>query len=147
MAALAIPLAGCLFSGKPKTVAAAPAPPVPAAPALPPEPVSIPQTDVYLPPAADPLIRQRWLPRRRWNEPAPQEETKPAAPKPPAPHVAAPTVVKPPETAPGRRKWSRHRAPADSGDLPAEEQRRLQHEAQDWRMQTEKLVEAARTAV
>ena len=49
VAALAIPLAGCAWSGKPKA-AVIPAPPQPAAPAPAPEPLSIPQTRVDLPP-------------------------------------------------------------------------------------------------
>jgi hypothetical protein len=98
VAALAIPLAGCLFSGKPKTVAAAPAPPVPAAPALPPEPVSIPQTDVYLP------TPQTFDPAALATA-QPVEASLPVTPKPAAPppprvvHTAPPSSPKPPEPA------------------------------------------------
>lgn len=52
-AALAIALAGCVVRGQPKTAAAPPPPQpaaAPAAPAQPPAPLSIPQTQVQLPP-------------------------------------------------------------------------------------------------
>jgi hypothetical protein len=98
VAALAIPLSGCLFSGKPKIVAAAPAPPVPPAPALPPEPVSIPQTDVYLPPPQP-------VNRAALATVPPEETSLPVTPKPAAPppartvHAAPPPQPKAPEPA------------------------------------------------
>ena len=105
-AALAIALAGCVVRGKPKTAAVPPAPqpsPVVAAPAPPPEPLSIPQTQVQLPPSQpvnpDALAVQTTEPAPEAATPAPrngrrsgtapvtparQEAAQPATPAPPA---------------------------------------------------------------
>jgi hypothetical protein len=77
VAILTIALAGCVLSGKPKTVAAPPAVPQPVAATKPPEPLSIPQTDVKLP-APQPVVRDAL------NTTTPEEPPPPAPAKPPA---------------------------------------------------------------
>jgi len=96
VAAAILPLAGCVLSGKPKPVAATPAPPQTAAPAPPREPLSIPQTNVELPPPQE--IKPDAL-----NTVTPEETTQtqskpPAAPKPPATHPQNAVPTKPPDT-------------------------------------------------
>ena len=133
--ALAISLAGCVVRGNPKAKAAIPPPPQPEpavpAPARPPEPLSIPQTQVQLPPAqpfdadALPAVTTTETPaggstttprtNRRAGaaaNPAPKPETPPAAP----PVVAPPPVPEP-------------RAPIQE-IVPAAEQKRFQDSAQ-----------------
>ena len=96
IAAIIVPLAGCVLSGKPKPVAASPAPPQPAAPATPPEPLSIPQTTVELPPAQ--TLNPEALNTQQPEE-APQTQSKPpATPKPPVPHPPNAGPTKPPDT-------------------------------------------------
>jgi hypothetical protein len=138
-AAMAISLAGCFLSGKPKTPPATPATPRPT-PATPPEPLSIPQTQVTLPPpqAVNPDALRTAPPV---EQPAPREAAAPAVTpqRPSAPRNPPQVQAKPPET-PAEPEPSR---PPIQEILPAEEQRRLQHEAQDRRNQTGALVEAA----
>jgi hypothetical protein len=98
VAAIVIPLAGCVLSGKPKPVAVTPAPPQAAVPAPPPEPLSIPQTTVELPP--EQVFHPESLNTQQPEE-APQTQSKPpAAPKPPAPHPQNAGPTKPPDTQP-----------------------------------------------
>jgi len=100
VAVLAIPLGGCFLRGKPKTVAAAPAPPKPAAPAPPSEPLSIPQTRVDLP--APQQLNPEALATEPPEQPAPQVESKPPVPTskpvrtPPVPAQAPKPVEQPP---------------------------------------------------
>jgi hypothetical protein len=144
--ALAIPLAGCVLRGKPKTAAAvAPAPqppPVAAAPAPPPEPLSIPQTQVQLPP------EQPFDPEALVL--APPAETPPEAPSPvthssrsragsnataraaePPPPVAPPPATT--EVTPPR--------PPIQEIVPASEQKRLQDSAQGRKKEIQKWLD------
>ncbi len=103
VAGLAISLSGCFLGRKPKVVKAAPPPPKPAAapaPAPLPQPLSIPQTNVQLPPAqpVTPEALATTVPHEETpSTPAPVRtppRRPPAAPKPevaaPAPPVATP---------------------------------------------------------
>jgi hypothetical protein len=134
VAAMTIPLAGCLLSGKPKTVAYSPPPPKPA-PAPPPEPLSIPQTHVDLPPS------QPWNPdavkTEQPPEPPPPVQPKPAAaavktPRAPAPKPAEPPAAPDPEAAPER--------PPIQEILSTEERTRLQDSVQKHQAEIRALV-------
>jgi len=84
VAVMTVPLAACLLDGKPRTVAATPAPPKPVAPAPPPaEPLSIPQTNVALP-APQPL------PEGALNTNPPPPEPEPETPAKPVSQPAKP---------------------------------------------------------
>ncbi len=141
VAALAIPLAGCLLSGKPKTVAATPAPPVPAAPAPPPEPLSIPQTQVNLPapqpldPAAlatappvaapQPGTPKPAAPPQRAVRPAPAPQPKPPEPvETPAPEPRPPIQEILPANVEKEFEASAQKHKTDTRALLAEAQRR-----------------------
>jgi hypothetical protein len=123
VAALAIPLAGCVWSGKPKTVATVPAPPMPAAPAPPREPLSIPQTHVILP--APQPVNPEALVTAPPAEPAPPVQVRPAAPPPSRPAHAQtqpPKPVDPPPPEPSR--------PPIQEILPADEEKQFQVHAE-----------------
>lgn len=85
--AMALMLGACALTGKPKTAAAAPPAPQPVAvtpkPAPPPQPLSVPQTQVRLPPPQP--VNPEAL-----NEVTKPEEAAPAAAAPRAPRRAAP---------------------------------------------------------
>jgi hypothetical protein len=129
VAAIVIPLAGCVFGGKPKTVAAAPAPPKPASP---PEPLSIPQTRVDLP--APQPVKQEALNTAAREEPPPPVEPKPipAPRRPPAPQ---PKTVEQPPPEPTR--------PPIQEILPTDEKTRLQASVQKHRAEIRTLVAQA----
>ncbi len=101
VAGLAISQAGCVLSGKPKTTPAAAVPPAPKPeaapkPAPPPEPLSVPQTQVQLPP--DQPINPDALAAPKTEEPAPTPTAPRAvrrAPATPKPETAAPTATAP----------------------------------------------------
>jgi hypothetical protein len=137
VAAMAIQLAGCLLIGKPKPLPAAPAPPQPVAPATPPE-LSLPQTQVYLPPRQKPdpdAFNTAQAP-----EPAPEVEPKPAPPQPHTPRAAPPQAPKPViETPP-----SEPPRPPIQEILPPDEEKRLQHSAEGHRTDTLALLAVAR---
>jgi hypothetical protein len=135
-AALAISLAGCVVRGTPKT-AAVPATPQPAAPAAPapeppPQPLSIPQTEVQLPPA-QPLSAEA-MATLQPPEPAtgpvtnptrttrrnPSVTNTPAQPRPEAPAPVTPAPVAP---APAPPPAEAH--PLIQEIVPAGEQKRL----------------------
>ena len=143
VAAIAIPLAGCVLSGKPKPVAAAPAPPKPAAPAPPPEPLSIPQTQVQLP------APQPWNPDALNTEPreqpAPQTQPKAAAPPQHQARTSA-APAKPPDSPPAAAEQP---APEPARTpihevMPEDERNRLRDEAHAHQEQTRKLLAEAR---
>jgi hypothetical protein len=148
VAVLAIPLAGCVLDGKPKTVAAAPAAPKPTAPPTPPEPLSIPQTQVELP------AQQTWepgaLPPAPQEAPPPQAQTKPApAPKPqkpngtvPSPKPATDTQTAAPEPA-AEQATEPVRAPIHE-IMPDAEKNRLRDEAHGHQEETRKLLREAK---
>jgi hypothetical protein len=140
--ALAIPLAGCALSGKPKTTAAAVPPqpkPVaqPKAP-LPVEPLSVPQTQVQLPPpqpvnpdALTPAPPPQ--PAEPAVAPRPVRRTTPAPPQP-KPETAAPQTAQPPE--PER--------PPIQELVPADEQKRDQESADAHKREIRQLLVQAR---
>jgi type IV secretory pathway VirB10-like protein len=97
VATMTIPLAGCVLSGKPKSVAAVPTTPPTAAPAPPPEPLSIPQTHVDLP-APQPVDPQA-LVTAPPVEPAPPPAQKPVTPPPQRTAVRPANLPKAPEPA------------------------------------------------
>ncbi len=98
VAVMTVPLAGCVLSGKPKTVAAGPPPPQPIATAPPPEPLSIPQTHVDLP-LPQPLDPDALKPAQT-VDPAPQVQAKPSAPPLKPPPRGPATSSKPPDPPP-----------------------------------------------
>jgi hypothetical protein len=137
VAAMTIPLAGCVLNGQPKTVAYSPPPPKPA-PAPPPEPLSIPQTHVDLPPS------QPWNPDAVKTEqppdpPPPVQPKPPAAParttRAPAPKPVEPPPAPDPEAAPER--------PPIQEILSTEEQKRLKDSVQKHRTEIRTLVSQA----
>lgn len=141
VAAITIPLAGCLLSGKPKTIAALPAAPQPSAPA-PSEPLSIPQTDVQLP--APQKLEPGALTPDTHAEPAPPAQAKAAAPVKPPPRAAAPTPQsKPPDAAPPPpdppAAAETTRAPIHE-IMSEDERNRMRDEARAYRDQTRKLM-------
>jgi hypothetical protein len=146
VAVLAIPLAGCLLGGKPRTVAAAPAPPKPAVPAQPPEPLSIPQTQVELP--APQTFNPDALITAPQEEPPPQAQSKPAAPANKPPRPPAPSSNKPADTQPGPEPAAEQPAeparPAIHEIMPDAEKNRLRDEAHGHQEETRKLLREAK---
>jgi len=141
LAVMTIPLAGCLLSGKPKTVAAAPAPPKPAAPTPPPEPLSIPQTNVYLPPPQPPVDPDALVPARQ------VELATPAQPKPaaatPRNHANTPPSTKTPDP-PQVAEPEQPARPPIQEILPADVQKQLRDSAHDHQMKTRALLAGAK---
>jgi hypothetical protein len=140
--ALALSLAGCVLSGKPKTTAAAvppqPQPAVQPKPAPPPEPLSIPQTQVQLPPP-QPVNPEALA------VPAPPEPVEaPAAPKtvrrtaggspPPKPEVVTPVA---PPAEPERATIQEI--------VPADEKKRYQESADASKREIRQLLEQAKS--
>jgi hypothetical protein len=118
VAAMAISLAGCVTAGKPKPVAAVPAPPQPVVAAPAPQPLSIPQTRVDLP-APQPVNPQALATAPPAEPPAPVQPKAAAAPVRRAP---APQPKADPQPEPSR--------PPIQEILPAEVQKQLQASAQ-----------------
>jgi hypothetical protein len=127
VAVLAISLSGCIFARKPKVVKASPPPPRPAAaPAPPPlpQPLSIPQTNVQLPPAQplSPEALATTLPREETpSAPVPVRTPPRRPPSAPRPEVAAPAPA--PVTPPTEER------PPIQEVLSAEEKKRLADDA------------------
>lgn len=129
--AMALSLAGCVVHGKPKPVAATPAPPQPeptaAAPTPPPEPLSIPQTQVKLPPE-QPLTSealQTLQPPEQTPPATTNANTRPARRPPPqtttprteTPPAAAPPVAPPATAEPARPQVQEMLDPAERNRL------------------------------
>jgi hypothetical protein len=147
VAVLAIPLAGCVLGDKPKTVAAASAPPKPAVPPAPPEPLSIPQTQVELP--APQTLDPGALTTTPQEEPPPQAQTKPAAPanKPPRLPAASsnkPADTQPPVPEPAAEQPAEPTRPAIHEIMPDAEKNRLRDEAHGHQAETRKLLREAK---
>ena len=140
VAVIAIPLAGCVLSGKPKPVAASPAPPKPAAPAPPPEPLSIPQTQVQLP-APQPVSPDALNTEPRQPS-APQAQPKPAAPAPRPPQRTNAGPTKAPETPPVADEQPAPEPPRTliHEVLPEDEKNRLREDAHAHQDQTRKIL-------
>jgi hypothetical protein len=135
VAVMTIPLAGCLLNGKPKTVAAAPAPPRPAAPTPPPEPLSIPQTNVELPPP-QPVKPEALVTEPQVESAQPAHEKPSPAPAKPRPPAAAPKPAEPqaPEAEPEPA-----RAPIQE-ILPADVLKQLRDSAHKYQADTRTLL-------
>ena len=139
--AMAVSLGGCVLR-KPQTAKAAPPAPkaaAPAAPAPPPQPLSIPQTNVYLP-APQPVTPEALATTIPSGEPAPPP---PAPPKPvtrPAPSRSSgtPVRVEPPPPAPSTPAEGER--PPISELTPPTELRRLQEETDARRREVMQLV-------
>jgi hypothetical protein len=139
--ALALSMAGCVLSGKPKTVAAAPPQPQPAAqpkPAPPPEPLSIAQTQVQLPPPQPVNLEALAVP-------APPEPVEtPAAPKPARRTVAGSPPTKPEVVAPVAAPPAEpERAPIQE-IVPPDERKRYQESADASKREIRQLLQQAK---
>lgn len=145
-AGMAVVLAGCLLRGNPKpaTQAApvAPKPEVAATPAGPPQPLSITQTEVELPPP------QPWNPDAVAGiaPPVVEPEPEPAAPKPA--HKGGPP--QPPRTEAPAQPTTQPATPEPAAERPAvreivapEEQRELQAVTQRDRQEASRILERA----
>jgi len=139
--AMAISLAGCILRGTPKAAAtppAAPQPVVAAAPPPPPQPLSIPQTQVELPPA-QPVTPEALATAQPVETPA---ET-PVAPKPPRrPNPVPQTKPEPPAAAPPPQP-AEERPPIQE-QLDPTELKRLQDAAGSAKQQIRQLLAQAR---
>jgi hypothetical protein len=140
VAVMTIPLAGCLLSGKPKTVAATPAPPQPSAPASPPEPLSIPQTRVDLP-DPQPVDPKALEPAQPVEAPAPAQ-VKPAAPATRGPNHPM-NLPKTPDPLPSAEPEQPARAPIQEIVAP-DEQKVLRDRAHSHRADTQHLLAGAK---
>ena len=142
-AVLLLAVTACLPScvlKKPQTVKAAPPAPTPAvaaAPAQPPEPLSVPQTDVHLPPP------QRVTPEAAATTVPPEPAGTPPPPRPAArPKPAAPTRTDaPPAAQPATPTPAEPERPTIQEVTPAAEQKRLQDEASARKNEVRRLVE------
>jgi hypothetical protein len=137
---LAISMAGCALSGKPKTAAAVPPQPQPAVQpkaAPPAEPLSVAQTQVELPPPQP--VNPDALTAVQPPEPAgPAPAPKPArrtigAPPQPKPEVAAPPVPAEPERPPIQEI------------VPADEKRHYQESAEGRKREIRQVLDKAKT--
>jgi hypothetical protein len=136
--AVIVCLPSCVLK-KPKTVKAAPPAPAPTvspAPAPPPAPLSVPQTDVHLPPP-QPLTPEAIATAQPPEEPAatpappaPPRRKGPAAPKPEAPAAPPAAATAPPEHPPIEEV------------TPAAEQKRFQDEADGRKREVRQLVDS-----
>jgi hypothetical protein len=131
VAVITIPLAGCVLSGKPKTVAATPAPPQRAAPAPPPEPLSIPQTQVVLP-APQPVDLKALETTTPPVEPAPPAPVRPAAP-PPRPRNPPANLPRTPDPPPPAAEPEQPPRPPIQEMLSPDAQKQLRDSAHDHR--------------
>ena len=128
VAGLAISLSGCFLGRKPKVVKAAPPPPKPVmapAPAPLPQPLSIPQTNVQLPPAqpVTPEALATTVPHEETpSTPAPVRTPPRRPPSAPKPEVVAPAP--PVATPPAEER------PPIQEELSAAEKSRLHDEAE-----------------
>jgi hypothetical protein len=145
VAVVAIPLAGCVLAGKPKTVAAAPSPPQPTAPAPPPEPLSIPQTNVELP--APQTLNPEALNTTPPAESTPQAQSKPSeVPKPPLPRAPNANPARPPDTQPAQTEQpASEPARTPIGEiLTPDEQKDYKEKAHKYQADTRAVLAAAK---
>lgn len=137
--AIAVCLPSCVLK-KPQTVKAAPPPPAPtasAAPAPPPAPLSIPQTDVHLPPP-QPVTAEA----RATAEPPEEPAAVPAPPRPapkPKPPVSRPAETPAAATPAGPAAPPEH--PPIEEVTPAAEQKRFQDEAAARKREVHQLID------
>jgi hypothetical protein len=142
--ALALSMAGCVLSGKPKTVAAVPPQPQPAVepkPAPPPEPLSIFQTQVQLPPPQpvnqEAVVALPAAPEPVETAPAPKPVRRTGATPPPKPEVV------PPAAATAAPPAEPERAPIQE-IVPADERKRYQESADASKREIRQLLEQAK---
>jgi hypothetical protein len=141
-AALIVVLVLCLSScvlKKPQTVKAAPPAPAPApAPAPPPAPLSIPQTDVHLPPP-QPVTQEAAATAQPPEEPTAAPAPPPRAPRP------KPPVSRPAETPATAAPPAGPAAPPEHPPIeevtPAAEQKRFQDEAAARKREVHQIVD------
>jgi hypothetical protein len=137
---LALSMAGCVLSGKPKTAAVPPQPQPAVQPkaAPPPEPLSIPQTQVQLPPPQPVNLDALAVP-------TPPEPVEPApAPKPVRRTAAgSPPQPKPEIVGPVAPPAEPERAPVQE-IVPADERKRYQESADASKREIRQLLEHAR---
>ena len=137
VAALALSLAGCVLSGKPKTVAATPATPQPLTPPAPPPALSVPQTAAdQIPPSVPvnpdalvtaPVVESGPAVALPQGPPRPARVVTPT-PKPAEPPAPAPSTVVEPPRQPIREI------------LPPDEQNRLRVSSQKHKSDVRSLV-------
>jgi hypothetical protein len=126
--AATISLGGCSLKKQPQTAKAVPPPPKPVPPAKPPEPLSIPQTNVELPPPQ--LIPPDALPPAEpGTTPAPPPTTNRQQNRPPARQGATPAPKPEPATPTAPERPAVTERPPVAEVLSAAEAKRLQDEA------------------
>jgi hypothetical protein len=143
-AAIAVSLSGCSLRGKPQTAKAVPPAPKPVtapAPPAPPPKLSIPQTDVQLPPPqpVDPEALAQVTPAeepRPTTPPATRAGRRPSTAPRQEPAAPAAPVAPPPQPAETDR-------PAIQELLPAAEVDRFQKETAEYKRETQDLLQQA----
>ncbi len=139
--ALAVLLAGCLLQGKKPVAQTAPAPPAPTAKATSaPQQLSVPQTQVEIPPPQP--VSEKALAAGQ----APPDEQEPAAPQRTVRHNVGPppiTPARPEPVPPPAATEEPARAPIQEV-LPADERKRLQDSAAESKREIRRLVELMR---
>jgi hypothetical protein len=141
VAILTIALAGCVLSGKPKTVSAPAVVPQPALPSPSPEKLSIPQTDVQLPApqAVPPGALATALP----EQPAAPAPAKPTPPPPPQRTPSRGAPARAPDPPPAAEPEQPQRAPIQE-ILSADEQKSYREKAHKNREDTHAVLLAAK---
>ncbi|HEY1336103.1 MAG TPA: hypothetical protein VGF59_01270 [Bryobacteraceae bacterium] len=149
---LALSLSGCILGGKPKTVQAAPTPkPAAAAPKPPPPPpLSIPQTQVTLPPAQP--VNPDALATAPPEEPAggtpapPRPTNRRGTPRPQQTPTQAPETPPPAATVPAGPPAPAPEAPRPKIEeiVPAAEQKQLQESAVAGRREARQILDQMR---
>jgi len=140
VAAASVLLAGCFLQGKqPAAARNAPAPPAPAAKSVgPPQPLSVPQTQVEIPPP------QPVPPEAVAAGQAPQDAPEPATPQQPARRSMGPPPITPSHSEPTPPPAAEEPArPPIQEVLSAEERKRLQDSAAESKREVRRLVELA----
>ncbi|MGB9456407.1 MAG: hypothetical protein WCB12_10210 [Bryobacteraceae bacterium] len=139
--ASAVLLAGCLLQGKKPVAQTTPAPPAPAAKAASaPQQLSVPQTQVEIPPPQP--VSEKALAAGQ----APQDEQEPAAPQHTVRRNVGPPAITPPHPEPAPPPAATEepaRAPIQEV-LPADERKRLQDSAAESKREIRRLVELVR---
>lgn len=138
---IALSLSGCVLH-KPQAAKAAPPPPKPVAlpaPAPPPEPLSIPQTNVDLPPP-QPVSPEALATTQPAGEPPPAPGPVRTPPRPAPRPGGTPARTEPPATPPVAPPAAEPAHPPISEVTPAAELKRLQEEAGARRQEVTQLI-------
>jgi hypothetical protein len=138
--ALAVSLAGCFLQGKQPVAQTTPAAPAPAAKAAsPPQTLSVPQTQVEIPPPQP--VSEAALAAGQ----IPQDEPEPPAPQRPPRRSVGPPVISPPHTEPAAPPAATEEPrPPIQEVLSADERRRLQESATERKHEIRRLLDLAR---